>query len=231
MIARPSAASSRIEPSDRPLKAWPSRSPTSSRRLTWARLVAAAMRTPSSGSTAGSSRFSRRVRASGSPDSPSRRTAERRSAGSGSPSCRLARARPRASFTPASLSIRRRASSSGRCAALAVFCNCCAAACRSGTSLATNWWLARAVLSRPRRRLFRRSGFGSPSGRASPSAAWKRWSAPRMNGCWRLSSAMRLWRSASRKARRPASGVAAQCSSRWARPPLSAAAKSCAGPA
>ncbi|MCY1427154.1 hypothetical protein D9M71_429880 [compost metagenome] len=189
VIARPSAASSRTEPSDRPLKAWPSSSPTSSLRLTWARLVSAAVRTPGSSSASGCSRASRRVRASGSPVSPSRRTAARRTAGSLAPSCRLARARPRAAFTAASGSAAKRRSRKAICAGCALFCNCWAAARRVSLLSLSNWWLARALSIRPRRRLFRRT--------------------------LRVSSvAMRPWRRFSSSGRRAASGCAAQPSSR-----------------
>ena len=191
VIARPSAASSRIEPSDKPLKAWPSNSPTSSLRCTWARLVSAAVRTAASVSASGCSSASRRVRASGSPVSPSRRTAARRTAGSLAPSCRLARARPRAACTAASGSLAKRRSRKAICAGCAVFCSCWAAARRMLAWSLNSRWLARALSIRPRRRLFRRS--------------------------LRVSfSAMRPWRRLSSSGRRAASGCAAQVSSRRA---------------
>ncbi|MNO71363.1 hypothetical protein D3C76_622790 [compost metagenome] len=191
VIARPSAASSRIDPSDRPLNAWPSSSPTSSLRLTWARLVSAAVRTPASLSTPGCSSASRRVRATGSPVSPSRRTAARRTAGSPAPNCRLARARPRAACTAGSASLAKRRSRKAICAGCALFCSCWAAARRASLLSLSNWWLARALSIRPRRRLFRRTL------RVSPSA-------------------MRPWRRFASSARRAASGCAAQPSSRRA---------------
>ncbi|MNH16347.1 hypothetical protein D3C79_759860 [compost metagenome] len=157
VIARPKAANNRIEPSERPLNAWPSSSPNSSLRLTWARLVSAAVRTLALLSTPGASSASRRVRAMGSPVSPSRRTAARRTAGSLATSCRLARARPSAACTAASVSLAKRRSRKATCAGWADFCSCWAAARRSLASLLSSWWLARALSTSPRRRLFRRS--------------------------------------------------------------------------
>ena len=206
-MARPRAASSRIEPSDKPLKAWPSRSPMSSLRLTWARLVSAAVRTVALVSTSGCSRFSRRVRASGSPVSPSKRTALKRTAGSGSTSCRLASARLKAACTSWSVSSASCWSRNLSCAGLADFCNCWAALSRSFGSAASSWWLARAVSTSPRRRLFRRKVLTLPSTVTCP--------------CCRLLIS----------STRAGVGCAAQLSRSWACTELLAAAKSLASSA
>lgn len=189
------------------------------------------MRTDASVSTPGASSDSRRVRASGSPVSPSRRTAARRTEGLESTSCRLASASVSALLTLESVSLATRWVSRSSCAGRALFCNCKAAARRSLVSAASNWWLASAVSTRPRSRLFRRNLRGSSGVGASAAAGAFASTAPYLSlfsihARLLLSAATRPSRSASSSSMRSGTGLAAQASNSSACREELAAAKS-----
>ena len=164
-MARPSAASSRIEPSEAPAKARPSHSPQDRRSSIARRLFCASRRISSSGSAAASRR------SAWLPEEPSMRIAARRSALSSLFSCIPAAVRSRSALISGSVSFCFAFRIKERKAGSAPPTRAFAATSRSLLSSERSLNTDRASAMRPRTRLLTTISTFLPSISISPSAA------------------------------------------------------------